>query len=412
MAQSRPEAFCLAANAIPNKLKRLCERSPVGKQWQAAENMRRLLIIHYTAGLGDHLLCYPAIALFKKTFPEWEIHVVSHPATAAILSYFPEVDQVPALDTSWAWPWHRRRRYVYEAGSRTRQLLHFLNDLRMIRRQHYDRICHLVSTSNVNSVRKAKSLNFLLGHDVNSGFPPPTPASAYNETRRAAWCLIGRDVGEDLKPARIVPRWEAEKWVSEVLQAEGVDPQDEVIGISLGSANPLRRWLASQFADLVCHLRAARPSSRIVLMGLPAERGIYESIRSQVEGKSIDAVGKTDLHQLIALIARCRIVVANDSAVMHIAAATGQRLVAIFGSGDRLRTMPLVSNATVACDSGDFDCKPCYRPSCPHDRRCMKVITVQRVLEAVEFVANSSSPTVATWVFQGVPSTEPQCITA
>ena len=94
----------------------------------------------------------------------------------------------------------------------------------------------------------------------------------------------------------------------------------------------------------------------------------------------IDLVGRTSLGALVGLIARCRVFVSNDSGAMHLAAAVGVPVTAIFGPTDERVTAPL----------GDHDvilqkvfCRPCMLRDCPIDHRCMKRISSDQVFDAV-----------------------------
>jgi len=95
--------------------------------------------------------------------------------------------------------------------------------------------------------------------------------------------------------------------------------------------------------------------------------------------------GETTLRQLLGLMTRCRLLVANDSGPMHLAAALGVPLVAIFGSTDARATGPL--GAQVRVVKQDVPCSPCGMRACPIDFRCMNQLSVEHVYRAVlEFV--------------------------
>jgi len=90
--------------------------------------------------------------------------------------------------------------------------------------------------------------------------------------------------------------------------------------------------------------------------------------------------GRTSLAELMALVARCQLVVTNDSGPMHLAAALGVPQVAIFGSSSPEATGPWSPAARVVRQS--VACSPCFRRRCPIDFRCMERVTVEQVLEA------------------------------
>lgn len=86
------------------------------------------------------------------------------------------------------------------------------------------------------------------------------------------------------------------------------------------------------------------------------------------------------MRQLLALLAQCRLIVANDSGSMHLAAALGIPLVAIFGSTDERCTGPLATRVRIV--RRGVECSPCGRRVCPIDFRCMRNLSVEEVFRA------------------------------
>jgi heptosyltransferase-2 len=98
------------------------------------------------------------------------------------------------------------------------------------------------------------------------------------------------------------------------------------------------------------------------------------------------------LRQLMAFLARCRLFLTNDSGAMHIAAALGTPLVAIFGSTDWVTTAPLSPVARIV--RKNTPCAPCILRHCPIDHRCMTGVTPAMVINAAsELLTAQSSPT-------------------
>jgi heptosyltransferase-2 len=90
--------------------------------------------------------------------------------------------------------------------------------------------------------------------------------------------------------------------------------------------------------------------------------------------------GETSLRQLMALLTRCRLIVANDSGPMHLAAAMGVPLVALFGSTSERATGPLGTRIRIVKRAAE--CSPCGRRECPIDFRCMDSLSVEEVFRA------------------------------
>jgi len=118
-----------------------------------------------------------------------------------------------------------------------------------------------------------------------------------------------------------------------------------------------------------------------------AHRKVSAAI-ARIARPTVDLAGRTDLALLVALMARCRSVVANDSGAMHVAAAAGVPVTAIFGSSDERGTAPLpCSHPGIAPHeilTSPVWCRPCMLRECPIDHRCMRRVAPSAVAAAVE----------------------------
>jgi len=104
-----------------------------------------------------------------------------------------------------------------------------------------------------------------------------------------------------------------------------------------------------------------------------------------------DLVGATGLRQLAALLSRARAFVGCDTGPMHLAAASGAPVVALFGPADPRRTGPWGEGHRVV--RVPPPCAPCNRRTCDRPRHaCMEDIDVERVLAEVRAVAASGTP--------------------
>ena len=162
---------------------------------------------------------------------------------------------------------------------------------------------------------------------------------------------------------------------------------------SLVAINPSARWQTKlwgddKFAELVRHL----PWDRAVFTGSTADRERINVILSAIRSDSLrstlhaprNLAGQTDLSQLAELYRRCAVVITNDSGPMHIAAAVGTPVVAIFGPTDPALTGPYGEKHVVL--RAGISCSPCLKDQCFHrpEMECMARVEVQQVLEAAE----------------------------
>jgi heptosyltransferase-2 len=173
------------------------------------------------------------------------------------------------------------------------------------------------------------------------------------------------------------------------------------VGVNAGAEYGLaKRWPAERFAAVARSV--IQSSSRgVVLTGGAADLDLATSIRAELlqAGASPERVvllaGKTSLRELAAVLAACAGVVTNDTGPMHLAAAVGTPVVAIFGSTEPALTAPgLPGDSRHRLLRSPVSCAPCFLRVCPVDFRCMRGVTTERVVSAVDDLLEPRSSTV------------------
>ena len=161
------------------------------------------------------------------------------------------------------------------------------------------------------------------------------------------------------------------------LQEQGVDLQKILIGVNPGAFyGSAKRWFSSRYAQLLDRL-IEHHGVEVAIFGSPNEVPIAQSIRSFMRHRPIILSGKTQLSELIAMIACCNLFITNDSGPMHLAAALRVPTLAIFGPTDEVATGPVSPTAVVL--KKEVECSPCLLRECPIDHRCMTRMTVDEV---------------------------------
>jgi len=170
--------------------------------------------------------------------------------------------------------------------------------------------------------------------------------------------------------------------LSRALSHLGLGRSKPVVAFCPGAEyGPAKRWPARHFAELAITL-AARGRA-VWLFGSGKDSEIGEQIVHLSGGAAVNLCGRTDLASAIDLLSIAEAVVSNDSGLMHVAAAVGRPVVALYGSSSPAHTPPLSKIARVV--SIGIDCSPCYASECPLGHfRCMNDLVPARVLEEVE----------------------------
>ena len=167
----------------------------------------------------------------------------------------------------------------------------------------------------------------------------------------------------------------------ELLYQRGYGQGQKLIGINPGAAyGTAKCWPPDRFRALAMKLLHETDAS-IVFFGDSATASLVKEICQELPPRVINLAGITSLRELACLVKDCSVLVTNDSGPMHIGAAFGTPLVALFGSTDETVTGPYGQKGNVIHKK--VACSPCFKRVCPIDFRCMNRIEVDEVAECV-----------------------------
>jgi heptosyltransferase-2 len=164
-----------------------------------------------------------------------------------------------------------------------------------------------------------------------------------------------------------------------VMDKLGLRPERRVIAMMPGAEfGPAKCWPVEYFAELAAEL--VRRDIDVWVLGSASDDKAGTEIGRSRGVKNL--CGKTELADVVDLLAACEQAVSNDSGLMHIAAAVGTRVVGIYGSTSPGFTPPLTDNKVL--HNLQLECSPCFQRNCPLGHlRCLRDIKPAAVLESI-----------------------------
>ena len=331
--------------------------------------MLTVLIVKLTA-VGDVILTTASIKAIRERFPSAQIDYLTSPQGAAVVQRCPYLNNVIIFDPtdknfkaiSAMGQTLRRNRYDKVIDLQNNKVSHLLSFLSMPKESHgYDN----------------GKWSFLLSHRIKNDLPDLPPVE--HQFR------ILKDLGIDYHGDLRLEMWPSPNdsiFAQGLLDGEWMGNATEIVGINIAASNrwPTKNWPIEHLIKL-CDMLAAR-NIRVVLTGQQKDKELARAILHKTKSKPADFVAKTNILQLAALIARCRVYISPDSAPLHVAAAMKVPVIALFGPTDPKRHMPMADNS--AFFYRKLKCSPCYSGACKiKTHACMKDIHPDHVLKKV-----------------------------
>jgi len=341
------------------------------------------ILIFQTAFLGDVILTLPVAQALRRAFPHVRIDLVTTPQAAALAQHHPAIDTVIPFDKK-----HSQN-----------GLLGMLELSRQLRKGNYD-----IAVVPHRSMRSAlivrmSGIPMRIGFTASAGrlcYTHRIPyVSSRHEVERNLSLLsaLGVMTAEKEIPA-VYPDAEDARAVEKFLFEQEILSPERCIALAPGSVWNTKRWLPERFAALAHVL--AYEGWTVFLTGGKEDAQLCGSIAAEADHKHIFVTaGKFSLLQSAELLRRCKAIVTNDSAPLHLAVAVGTPVVSIFGATvPEFGFAPYGENHAVVEVRG-LACRPCGIHGghvCPIGTfDCMKQIDVPGVLAAIHKVVNEYS---------------------
>lgn len=323
--------------------------------------------------IGDALLAQPLFARLRRKHPGASIDALAPPWTAPVLRRMPEIAGV--IDAPFG---HGE----LKLGARW-------NLARGVRARAYDEAIVLPNTL------KSALIPFFAGIPRRTGFTGELRHGVLNRVHKLdekalplmaeRYAQLAEEPGSP--PARPLPevglRVDQANLAAALARLE-LSRAKPVVAFCPGAEyGPAKRWPARYFAELAKKLAAQ--GRTVWLFGSDKDTAIGEEIVHLSESAATNLCGKTDLASAIDLLSLAEVVVSNDSGLMHVAAAVGRPVVALYGSSSPGHTPPLSRVARVVRTG--IDCSPCYARECPLGHfKCMLELTPERVQREIDAI--------------------------
>jgi heptosyltransferase-2 len=190
---------------------------------------------------------------------------------------------------------------------------------------------------------------------------------------------LGLPAGAQLPPEISQPRMTVTDGQRESVRAKFLASFAPVLALCPGAEyGGAKRWPAGYFAAVAKHWIIQ--GGQVILLGSGKDTPVTAQIVAAVNSPAcLDLAGKTGLQEVLALLALAAQVVSNDSGLMHVAAAVGAPVIALYGSSDPTYTPPLSDHAQIL--SLGLECSPCFKRECPLGHlNCLQQIAPEHVI--------------------------------
>jgi len=347
---------------------------------------QRILLLRLER-IGDLVMTLPAIAAVRALAPSAQIDLVVGSWNAQLATAIPSVDEVETLDAQWL---------ARDGGGRG--LTQLLKHAAGWRRKHYDLAINFEPDVRSNLLIAAVGAEWASGYRSGGGGPLLDEALDYDPTAHTtdnAKRLVETVFGA-AAPAQTTSLIEIPDAYRQRVRALLGSATRPLVGMHVSGGRPVKQWDPARFGEVARRLVAGRGAT-ILLTGSAADRPLVEQVtRVLPAGGAIDATGEADLLTLAALLDEAELLITGDTGPMHIAAAVGTPIVAVFGASDPRRYAPRGPLDRVV--RVDLPCAPCNRIRLPPARctgiipDCLALISPDRVLDAAIQIIDQCAP--------------------
>jgi heptosyltransferase-2 len=340
------------------------------------------ILLNSVNWVGDTILITPSIHLVRTEYPDAKITVLARPWVADVLKDNPDIDEL------WI-------------DNEAKDAPSFFRVIKRIRQAKFDLGIAFPNSFISAFILRLGGVKHIVGYSrdgrgilLSEKIPVTEEILHVHQVEYYLNILQNICNLNNAERKLVLPvTQEGVKDIKEVLKREGIPVRTKhpIIGINPGAFyGSAKRWLPDRYATVADHL-VKKFGAKIVTTGTEKERPIAEEVISYTRGKNVfNLAGKVTLRELVPLLSLLDLYITNDSGAMHVAAAVGCPIVAIFGSTDWVTTAPYSDKAIMV--RKEVECAPCLRRECSGDHKCMTAVKSDDVIQAAEEQLNRYSP--------------------
>ena len=332
------------------------------------EDYRHILFVK-PSSLGDIVHAMPTCAAIRRAYPKARLTWLVKRQWAGFVERIDGVDRVwPVKSTLKGW----------------------ISQVSPLRAERFDLVVDL------QGLFRSAAIGWFSGSPLLVGFANGREGSSWFYSRRVPvpqlemhavdrYLLVAKAVGageSGIPEFRFrIPPTDYEE-VDRLLIRSGVTPGTSWAAMNVSARWPTKRWPAASFAEVADRLRQEGYGA-VVMIGGPDERAEVTAVSGMMKTSAIDLAGATTVGLLPALLSKASLLITNDSGPMHVAAAVGTPVVALFGPTSAVRTGPYGVGHDVL--TGNVPCSPCFSRTCHNalPLECLNRVSPQQVLASV-----------------------------
>ncbi|MFA6357557.1 MAG: lipopolysaccharide heptosyltransferase II [Candidatus Omnitrophota bacterium] len=337
----------------------------------------RRILISRTDRMGDVLLSTPVIQALRESFPQAYIAMMVTPYARDIVEGNPYLDEV----------------ILYDKDGKHKSWVGSLKFAGRLKKKKFDLAIVLYPNNRVHLITFLAGINQRLGYDRNFKFlltDQIKHTKQYGEKHESEYALdLVRYLG--VKPKEVslfMPiKQESEEWANALFREEGIKGTDRLLVIHPTASCDSRIWPAERYAQVAEKLIQKYGFKVCIVSGgkdIQKAKAVVKNMRSKV----VDLIGKTSISQVASLLKRSQLFISTDSGPMHVAVAFGVPVVTIFGRKQPglspKRWGPLGKQSKYL--HKDVGCIQCLAHNCKKEFACLKAISVDDVVLAVESI--------------------------